>query len=278
MSEKEYILKKLNQIPHLNLTSYLKKVNLNDMLSDLKKFEDKDWLPYHAATKNKEFLDFLAHNWHGMCLIDSVENGNQFMDYYTNTLNNDKLKFNFDENGKPIFKPTNVGKMCPNIVKYCYDIIDIPKRTRLSRVVSKGHFHWHSHKVLSQAEVANKKLGCGKYTNTVIMHIVLRTNSKCWMGVTDQHPFGGLPFEMHKQHYGLGEVWILNGDYYHNPFNGGDEDRDHIMLYADPLDKKLFPALKQCVEDYDGPLLTEEITPQRILGDLKLNLETGLRL
>lgn len=281
MNEKETYYNKLTQIPHLNLTPFLPKVPLDSFEKDLKQFKEADFLPYQTATKNKEFFDFLARNWHGMCLIDSVKNGKQFMDYYTNTINDDKLEFNFDKNGKAIFSPTTIGEMCPNIIKYCYDIVKSPNRTRLSRLMAGGHFHWHSHKVLSEASQANKKFANGpkgKYKNTVIMHIVLKTNSKCWMGVTNQHPFGGLPFEMFKQHYGLGEIWILNGDYYHNPFNGGDEDRDHIMLYANPLDEKLFPVIKNAIDNFEGKYITEEIVPQRILGNLKLNTETGLSL
>ena len=278
MDKKEKFLKKLVQIPHLNLTQYIQKVKLNEMLSDLQQFKNTDYLPYQTATKNKEFFDFLAKNWQGMCLIDSVKNGKQFMDYTTNTLNDEKLEFNFNEYGRPIFLPTDVGKLCPNILEYCYNIVKSPKRTRLSRLVPQGHFHWHSHKVLSQAGVANTKFVSGKYSNTIIMHIVLKTNSKCWMGVSNQHPFGGHPYEIYKQHYGLGEVWILNGDYYHNVFNGSDEERDHIMLYADPFDKNLYDVLEQCVEEYNGPLLTDDIIPQRIHGELKLNLETGLKL
>jgi len=272
------IYEKLITIPHLNLTPYLPKVPLNEILKDLNQFKNEDYLPYQTATKNKEFFNFLAKNWHGMCLIDSVKNGKQFMDYYTNVINDDKLEFNFNEKGQAVFKPTTVGELCPNILNYCYEIVEKPKRTRLSRLVAGGHFHWHSHKVLSESKQSNKKFTNkdGKYKNTVIMHIVLKTNEKCWMGVSNQHPFGGHSYKIHKQHYGLGEIWILNGDYYHNPFNGGEEDRDHIMLYADPLDKKLYPILENAINNYKGPVLNEKIIPQRIHGELKLNTETGL--
>jgi hypothetical protein len=62
MDKKEKFLKKLVQIPHLNLTQYIKKVKLNEMLSDLQQFKNTDYLPYQTATKNKEFFDFLAKN------------------------------------------------------------------------------------------------------------------------------------------------------------------------------------------------------------------------
>ena len=48
------------------------------------------------------------------------------------------------------------------------------------------------------------------------------------------------------------------------------------MLYADPLDKKLYPILESAINNYKGPVLNEKIIPQRIHGELKLNTETGL--
>jgi hypothetical protein len=53
------IYSKLIQIPHLNLTPYLPKVPLEDMLKDLNQFNDSDYFSYKTATKNKQFLGFL---------------------------------------------------------------------------------------------------------------------------------------------------------------------------------------------------------------------------
>jgi len=50
------------------------------------------------------------------------------------------------------------------------------------------------------------------------------------------------------------------------------------MLYANPLDETLFPAIKNAIDNYKGPVITDDIIPQRILGNLKLNTETGLSL
>ena len=103
------IYEKLITIPHLNLTPYLPKVPLDEIQKDLNQFKNEDNLPYQTATKNKEFFNFLAKNWHGMCLIDSVKNGKQFMDYYTNVINDDKLEFNYDEKGQAVLEPTPGG-------------------------------------------------------------------------------------------------------------------------------------------------------------------------
>ena len=273
------IYSKLIQIPHLNLTPYLPKVPLKDMLKDLNQFNDTDYFSYKTATKNKQFLEFLGKNWKGMCLIDSTEDGRQHNDYYTSKVNADILKHNFKDD-KVIFQPTNVGKLCPHMTKYCYDVAKRPQRTRLSRLVVNGNFHWHSHKVLAEAATADKRFTnkTGKYEKTLIIHIVLKTNDKCWMGVSNQHPMGGHPFEIYKQHYGLGEVWILNGHYYHNVFNSGTTTREHIMLYANIDDEKLNPILEKAIDEYDGPIIADEIIPQRITGSFNLNHETGLPL
>ena len=98
------------------------------------------------------------------------------------------------------------------------------------------------------------------------------------MGVSDQHPMGGHPFKIYKQHYALGEVWILNGYYYHNVFNSGTTTREHIMLYVNVDDAKLEPILEKACEEYKGPIIQDEIIPQRITGSFNLNHETGLPL
>ena len=50
---------KIIQIPHLNLTPYLPKVPLEDMVKDLSQFKDDDFFSYKTATKDKQFLEFL---------------------------------------------------------------------------------------------------------------------------------------------------------------------------------------------------------------------------
>lgn len=278
------LYEKLVRIPHLNLTPYLPKVPLKEMLKDLSQFKDDDFFSYKTATKDKQFLEFLGKNWKGMCLIDSTEDGKQHTDIVTSKVNSHALDYQFKKNReneiKPVFKPTNVGRLCPNMMRYCFEVANKPKRTRLSRLVANGNFHWHSHKVLAEADVADKRFTgkSGKYEKCLIIHIPLTTNEKCWMGVSDQHPMGGHPFKIYKQHYALGEVWILNGYYYHNVFNSGITTREHIMLYANVDDAKLEPILEKACEEYKGPLIEDEIISQRITGSFNLNHETGLPL
>jgi hypothetical protein len=217
-----------------------------------------------------------------MCLIDTIEDGRQHTDIVTSKINSKSLQYEFAKSKenkiKPVFKPTNMGRLCPNMMKYCFQIAHKPERTRLSRLVANGNFHWHSHKVLAEADVADKRFTnkLGKYEKCLIIHIPLTTNDKCWMGVSNQHPMGGHPFKIYKQHYGLGEVWILNGHYYHNVFNSGNSTREHIMLYANINDAKLESVIEKAIDEYNGPLIEDEIIPQRITGSFILNHETGL--
>ena len=118
------LYEKLVRIPHLNLTPYLPKVPLEEMLKDLSQFKDDDFFSYKTATKDKQFLEFLGKNWKGMCLIDSTEDGKQHTDIVTSKVNSNALDYQFKKNRedeiKPVFKPTNVGRLCPNMMKYCF--------------------------------------------------------------------------------------------------------------------------------------------------------------
>ena len=271
---------KLKSIPHLNLTPYLKTIDLKNLITDLDQFKDDNFYPYDAADENKIFKKFIAKNWTGCSLIDTVKTGKQFADYFTSDLYDKNLEFNLDNDGKPIFKPTDVGLKCPNILNCVYEIFKNPQRTRLSRLLKKSHIHWHSHKIITEYGPL-KKFSKG-LTSSLVIHIVLKTNDKCWMGVSTQHPTGKLagkskfPFKMYKQHYAAGEIWILNGYYYHNVFNGGDTDRDHIYVMADMYDEKLKPIIEKALNNYNNDLIKEPIVPQRFVGSLNLNLETGL--
>jgi hypothetical protein len=50
------------------------------------------------------------------------------------------------------------------------------------------------------------------------------------------------------------------------------------MLYANIDDEKLNPILEKAIDEYDGPIIADEIIPQRITGSFNLNHETGLPL
>ena len=50
------LYEKLVRIPHLNLTPYLPKAPLEEMLKDLSQFKDDDFFSYKTATKDKQFL------------------------------------------------------------------------------------------------------------------------------------------------------------------------------------------------------------------------------
>jgi hypothetical protein len=50
------------------------------------------------------------------------------------------------------------------------------------------------------------------------------------------------------------------------------------MLYANIDDAKLEPILEKAINEYKGPLIQDDIIPQRITGSFNLNHETGLPL
>jgi ABC-type lipoprotein release transport system permease subunit len=62
------------------------------------------------------------------------------------------------------------------------------------------------------------------------------------------------------QQYKPGEVWLFNSFYYHNVYNMGTADRDHIMMYTPLTDEKYLNILAQAVENYSGPLIQEDLS------------------
>jgi hypothetical protein len=48
---------------------------------------------------------------------------------------------------------------------------------------------------------------------------------------------------------------MFNSYHYHRAENFSNEDRDHILIYFDHMDKKIRPIVEQAISDYTGPLI-----------------------
>jgi hypothetical protein len=250
--------KNLNAIPHLNLTKYLPQPPLRSMLKELFQFEEKDFYPYITGFKDPEAQEHMAKNWKGMCLIDSTISGKHNIDYWCTENNFEKLKFRYDNDGNPVYSPTDVGEMCPEIMKYLYTIAEKPGKTRLSRIVANGgNASWHSHRKL--ADEGDEKF-VKKEMIKYILHIPLVTNSTAYMGVCEKNPITDSNAQKIWQKYNAGEIWIFNNYWYHNAVNLGNDHRDHIMMYVDPDDEKLIPVIEKATEEYQGLRIEGEIS------------------
>lgn len=246
---------KLNYIPHLNITKYLPEVPLRSLIKDLFIFDDSDFYPYITSLDNEKIAEHMANNWKGMCIIDSCKSGKHNIDYLCGDTNFEKLEFVFDEEGNPLYQPTDVGQLVPNIIDYLYLIADAPGKTRISRMVPNGgNPTWHSHRLL-----ANK--GDDKFTSKellkYVLHVPLISNYRSIMGVAPKMPVDNPNVRKYWQKYTPGEVWIFNSYWYHNAFNMGENHRDHVMVYVNVDDKKLMPVLEKAVSEYTGPLIEE---------------------
>lgn len=252
---------RLNRIPHLNLTKYLEEVPLESMLKELFQFKKEDYYPYITGNKDPNIAKHMAENWHAFLLIDTCKSGRHNVDYITTTNNFDKLEYHQDENGNYVYKPTDVGVLLPDTIKYLYDITSTPEKTRMSMIMPNGgNATWHSHKLLAEkgderfAISDREKLSKGIITP--VIHIPLITNKDVWMGISENNPRVYPETEKVWQHYHPGEVWLFNSYYFHNAVNNGKNPRIHIMMYVPIDDEKLFPILEKAAWEYKGKLLS----------------------
>lgn len=258
------VSKKLNSIPHLNLTKYLPSVPYKDMLKELLQFNDNDFYPYITGNTNKDLARHMAENWKGFCIIDSCREGRHNIDYLTTENNHNKLTWNLDKEGDFVYKVTDVGELMPVTVNYLYSIIDKPQKTRISRIMPNGgNATWHSHYRLAQTGDKKFKMNDDERLEhgivEPVLHIPLITNQNVFFGVSETNPGIDGRFQTATwQKYDIGEVWMFNSFFYHNVYNKGSMPRDHVMMYVPFDDKKMLPIIEQAIADYTGPMLDME--------------------
>jgi hypothetical protein len=256
---KQELIRRLEQIPHLNLTEFLDPVPLDKLIKELTASTDRDYFPYISGNANNELAKYMADNWHGFCIIDACHQGRHNIDYMTTENNFDKLTFRFDEQGNKVFAPTDVGETMPNTIEYLKSITQTPGKTRISRIKANGgNATWHSHRKL--ADHGDKRFTSKDEYITPVLHIPLITNDSVHFGVCPYKPEFGQKNNIHWQRYRAGEVWLFNSYYYHNVYNLGSSDRDHIMMYTPLEDNEYLNKLSQAVEQYQGPLITDLLT------------------
>lgn len=247
---------KLDLIPHLELTKYLPKIPIDKFLTELKKFNDDDFIPYHSGAADESFRQRLAESWRGLAIIDSLKKGKNFIDYYTTSKNTDDHDFNVNSNGQLVFRPTDIASRVKTMIRYIYSISRSPNRTRLSRMMPNGgNATWHNHAELIKG---TSKFTNGIYAEIVVVHIPLVTNENCNMIVADSDPRLRESVNFYKQHYEVGTAWIFNSNNYHNAYNYGNTPRDHILMYVSFKDTLLYPYIEKAVAEYNGPLIGAE--------------------
>ncbi len=256
--DKQALIEKLEHIPHLNITEFVPPVPVNELLAELSKFNNKDFYPYISGNPSKELAAYMAKNWHGFCIIDACEEGRHNIDYMTTENNFDRLTFRFDDAGNKLFAPTDVGQMMPATINYLNSITTTPGKTRISRIKANGgNATWHSHRRL--ADSGDKRFTSKKDYITPVLHIPLVTNDKVHFGVSASNPAKTKDAKVQWQQYKVGEVWLFNSYYYHNVYNMGNTDRDHIMMYTPLENDHYLNILKNATDHYTGTVITDEL-------------------
>ena len=260
MTDQEYE-KALAQIPHLNLTHMLPELPLESIQLEVNTNIDK-LCQFDYASSNELVRKNLAETWHGFSLIDITEDGQHMIDYYSTGLNNPKViskGITLNEHGYANTQVTNIGQQMPTTVNYILSFLEEPGRCRVSRLKTGKIIHYHSHYVKAQE---NKVKIAKSNLNRATIHIPLTTNKNCNFLVTrlpqnntDSADWFKANENEYVQHYSIGEIWMFNSYHYHRAENLGLEDRDHILIYFDFMDRKVRPHIEKAINSYNGPLI-----------------------
>lgn len=262
MNDQEYE-EKICSIPHLNLTPYLPRLDLNATIEELKanghnisKFE-------YSREVDPDRMKYIQESWQGFSLVDITRVGAHMIDYYTANLTHDRvhsLGVKLKDNGMAEFQITDIGEQMPYTTSYTTSIFKDLCRIRISKLTAGMVIPYHCH--LQKAKRNPDKIVPDESYRATI-HIPLVTNSLASFSVTKDKGFTGHPDdfklidkeEEFTQFYGPGEVWMFNSVHYHKAVNFGKMHRYHILIYFDFMDEKIRPIIEQAITEYTGPYI-----------------------
>lgn len=273
MNDKDYD-HAVRSIPHLNLTQYVPKVPIDDMLDEYLT-EEKNIKSFEYGidvNKNPDMIkivEYLKKHWQGFGIVDITEKGDHMIDYLTEDVTHERIKslgVELDQNGFGIYKPTDIGKRMIKTVEYIYTLFHYVGRVRLSILKPNGVIGYHNHEV--KTLVDRKKLArplIAEGVNRSTIHIPLIDNPKSRHLVTKGFSEDYIESDkftlpdnavQYSQTYKSGEVWLFNSVHYHKAENFGNADRVHILCYFDHMDRKIRPYIEQAIENYQGDWIT----------------------
>lgn len=262
MTDQEYE-KQISLIPHLDLTTYLPKINLEIVRKELKanlhnvsKFE-------YSRDVEESRMKYLQESWQGFSLVDVTGVGAHMIDYYTANITHDRIKSlgaEFDDQGMARFQVTDIGKKMPYTTEFTTSLFKDLCRIRISKLTARRNIAYHCH--LNKARRNPNKIVADE-TYRATLHIPIITNNQSYFAVTKDYGFAGHPDdfklkddqEEHFQKYGEGELWMFNSVHYHKAVNNGATDRYHLLIYFDFMDEKIRPTIEQAISNYQGPFI-----------------------
>ncbi len=262
MTDSEYE-DKICSIPHLNLSPYLPKLNLNLAIEELKnnghnisKFE-------YSRDVDPERMKYIQESWQGFSLVDITRKGAHMIDYYTTKITHDRVRslgIELQDDGMAKFQITDIGEKMPVTTAYTTGLFKDLCRIRISRLTAGMVIPYHCHLQKAKSN-PDKIVPDNSYRATI--HIPLVTNPYCQFFVTKDDGFLGHPDDFskteeqieYKQFYAPTEVWMFNSVHYHKAVNIGKSHRYHILIYFDFTDEKIRPVIEQAIKDYTGPYI-----------------------
>lgn len=228
--------KKIFHIPHFKLKI---DINLEKLREDFKILNNK-FTPYelsHPDDNNKKFWS----RWAGRYLINWVPYSTALIgtSYYHDTENIIKKYYptyqeNYESKWNFIHYKTEIYESMTYIKYILEEIIGSNNHYRVAIMkIPKGEYiPWHTHNefLFKQDEIFAYK--------TSVIHIPIYTTKECVMltKTPDQ--------KIHAQHYGNGEVWMLQEYFDHGVDNIDGEDRYHLIIHV-----KLEDKVKKLIED-----------------------------
>lgn len=255
--------RKIEAIPHLNLTPFLPPVPLESIRYELSKnMHHISKFDYSRAVPSAR-IEFLKETWQGFSLVDITKTGAHMIDYYTTNLTHDKIRalgVEMADERYAKFQITDIGRDMPVTTAYTTSLFQDLCRIRVSRLHEKREIKYHCHQAKARQN-PNKIVPDDSYRAT--LHIPIITNDQCYFAVTKDTGFDGHPDDFvikdgeleFNQYYGLNEVWMFNSVHYHKAVNDGPTPRFHLLIYFDFMDAKIRPVIEHAIEAYTGPLI-----------------------
>jgi hypothetical protein len=261
----------VRKIPHLNLTDFVPRVPLAEILEEYEKEKyNISSFEYGVDTEKNpnliNIVNYLKQHWQGFGIIDITDRGDHMIDYLKEDVNHEEVKalgIQFDKNGFGIYKPTDIGRRMTRTLEYIYSLFKVTGRVRFSILRSQGVIGYHNHEVKSLIDRKKlKKPLIAEGVNQSAIHVPIIDNPKSFHIVTrgwsheytDSDKFqiseGAVEYI---QHYAINEVWMFNAVHYHKAVNLGDTDRTHLLCYFDHMDEKIRPYIESAIEQYEGP-------------------------
>jgi hypothetical protein len=224
------------RIPHLDLMTPF---DVTPLYREYDRLDEGTWRPYQ--TKFAPLAGLLAANWHGASLVGP--NGDTYADL------TEKIQNNNEE-----YSITELGKLCPNMMKVIDHMGGEASRCRVMVVKAGGRLNWHSHVYDGMPSTDPNK----KYEIVVHVPIVSPHGFKYSVISVEDYRTKDLEREnirIYNANYPPGAAWMFNSVHMHNVFNHSPHDRVSIMMYLNLKNIKTFNIVSQAVYQYKGILI-----------------------